>query len=199
MDCLHKEFALADEAEMQHLIKNLEGDADNFEQRLKLADIYARQAVFAETDEYYQKAIALYGSLIELRPSCHKLRLKIGDLYLNRGVRMGDENLYHKVFDSYNKALELAPNDKESYIKLGIFYIVKRVYSKAIDMLMHVVEMDTPLPVFYFLGNVYFARGWYEEAIAAFRRAGDAPGALVDGELPMEQIENVKKKASCDV
>ena len=195
LNLLQDEIQRLEKNQMKKVKAVLEKDADNFDAQLELADIYARQAVFSEADEPYNKAEELYKNLIKQNPEHHKLYLKLGDLYLNRGVRTDCDEFYPEVYSNYSKALELAPDDKEAYIKLGIFYVVKRVYSKAIDTLMHVIEMDTEFPAFYFLGSVYFARGWYEEAIAAYRASAEH-GSLIDIGLSKSQIENVKKKTT---
>lgn len=195
LDVLQKECQEVEDIQIEEMKRAIDANPGDFDAKLELADLYARQAGFSDKAECYEDAIEMYKALITVSPKNHKLYLKLGDLYLNRGAHTGNEDLYPLVFANYSRALELSPDDKEAYIKMGIFYVIKRVYSKAIDMLMRVIEMDTDLPVYYYLGNVYFARKWFDEAIEAYNASKKCKHPLVDAGLVESQIENAKKKS----
>jgi tetratricopeptide (TPR) repeat protein len=88
------------------------------------------------------------------------------------GVAQSGVRQYREAIQTFSRALRIAPNNAVLYRWRGHRYLSTRQFDRALDDLTRGARLDSTIfGIWYHLGIVRFARGEFDSAAAAFRRA----------------------------
>ena len=140
---------------------NLEGNMEQAEDYIKLAEKYYRNKDF-------NNAITNYNKAMEADPA-----LKSTSAYLvNLGMAYDNVGNLDKAEYSFNKALKIAPENSDLFYKIGNHYEEKNDYDNAIDYYKKAIESKKDFEDAYMsLGNCYTKREELNLAIDTYKEA----------------------------
>ena len=88
------------------------------------------------------------------------------------GIAQSGVRQYREAIRTFARGLKVAPNDAVLYRWRGHRYLSTRQFDRALDDLTRGARLDSTIfGIWYHLGIVRFARGEFDSAAAAFRRA----------------------------
>jgi len=162
-------YAFSRQGRQGELIELFEKEAEEHPEEASnytvLGQIYVRQRDNAKAMEMYEKAA-------ELTPNDEQIHRELGQIYLNQG-------LFEKSVASYKKALErqsgstsLYPQLAKAYAKLGRTEEITKLADDMKKRMRYEVHSYMSLAYSYiYLGDVYIAGQFYDEAIEAYEKA----------------------------
>src|SRR5216117_4222214 len=94
------------------------------------------------------------------------------DRIIALGVAQSGVRQYKEAIATFTRGLKIAPNNALLYRWRGHRYLSTRQFDRALDDLTRGARLDSTIfGIWYHLGIVRFARGEFDSAAAAFRRA----------------------------
>lgn len=141
---------------------NLEGNLDQAEEYIKLAEKYYKNKDF-------KSAIVNYNKAMEVDPA-----LKNTSAYLNLGMAYDNIGNFDQAENAFNKALKIAPENSELFYKIGNHYEEKNDDDNAIDYYKKAIESNKDYEDAYIsLANCYTKREELNLAIETYKKALD--------------------------
>ena len=146
------------------------------------ADDYFREGNDYRANREFDKAIEMYGKVIEIYPDAFEAYTNIGFCYYS----LKD---YDQAISNFTKATELNPMNYMALEGLGGAYLDLGQYEKSIEYNLRALEVNSSSPsAYYGLGLAYGLNGQYKEAIESLEQARDLYQEAGD-ELNLEVIE----------
>jgi len=118
---------------------------------------YMNQQKFAESQKYFEKALAADPKFAIAR--------------LNLGISLLSQQKIEAARTALEEATRLLPRDPYAWYNLGLVYKDTGEPEKGIDAFQHVAQLSPDADPHYFLGYLYTQLQRYDEAIAEFQKA----------------------------
>ena len=128
---------------------------------------YYNLGLAAFEQKNYQEAIRHFQRSVELNPNISRTHVELGTSYLFVGNNQG-------AASAFERALELDPRMIEAHNSLGIAYLNLGRFNEAqqqFNALLNEPEYSTPFIPLYNLGNLYFQRKNYQQALLYYNEA----------------------------
>ena len=118
----------------------------------------------------YDRSLAAYEEVHRLSPTDVRF-------YIGRGQLYADQGQGESALADLEEAVKVAPRSAEAWFYLGLYrWRFRNDAAGALDALRKAVELNPNAWYATELGNVYFASGNHEAAVAAYERAATLPG-----------------------
>jgi tetratricopeptide (TPR) repeat protein len=107
----------------------------------------------------------------------------------NKGINDITED-FSAMINDYTQKIEANPNERDAHIMRGLAYYKNYNYTKAIEDLLTVSEMNKGMEgVYYALGNCYYEIGKKDKAIEAFEKVKAIDPEFADIKKTLEDFK----------